>query len=74
MKNGLRLELELAFGHPVMAQVHGNILRFDVGRLQVNDIEVFAQADDVARIFKCRRAFTAVEVGDVRCAADRRRS
>ena len=53
-----------------MAQVYRDVLRFDVGRLQVQHVEVFAQLDDVARVFQRARALAVVEVGNMRRAAD----
>ena len=65
----LLAQFQLAQGDFVMPQVYGNVLRLDVGRLQVNDVEMFAQANDVTRVLEGRSTLAAVDVGDVRRAA-----
>ena len=48
-----------------------DILRFDIRALDVHDIVVLAQPHDVAAGFKGPGPFSAVEIGDMRWAADR---
>ena len=50
--------------------MHRYILRFDIGGLHLQHVEMLAQAYDVARVFDAARALAPVEIRYVRRAAD----
>ena len=61
---------QLGFGNLVMTQVHRDVLRLDVGRLQVQHVEVLAELDNIARVLERAGALAAIEIGNMRGAAD----
>ncbi len=46
-------------------QINRDVLRFDIRGLHVNDIEMFTESDDIARVLQRARALAAVQVGNM---------
>ena len=47
-----------------------NVLRLDIRRLDVDDVEMLVELDDVAGVFERAVALAAIEIGNMRRAAD----
>lgn len=60
----------MAFDGVQVADIERDILGFDIGRLQMDYIEVLRELDNVTRIFQRTVALATVEIGDVRWPTD----
>jgi hypothetical protein len=61
---------QLTLRHQQMAELHWYVLRLYTGRLQMNDVEMLAEAEEILRIGKGAGPFAPIEIGDMRRPTD----